>query len=413
MKKLIAISIVLTLAASVAFAELTVGGQVGIGVTVISGNSDDAPLGVGASGGGRIDAVYANDEGSFGAFVRVKPLNAYDSGTDRVFAWWQPLSQLKLTLGVDGNGQFGINYIVGWGWHANDAEDFVALNGYGNTRNAWSYGGFGDLGAVLTLTPIDGLAINVAVPYNKSTKAEDTYNHITGQLTYNITDIGEIGVTYVSGAGYRGFEAKGGTWSYVNDWDNSTEHGMEWKESTISQQDPGAIHAQFYLTAVQNLQLNIGAKYTFAGDIGEGTSKTTYTPAIAAGFGLNYNVSDTIGVKARLFANFIGSEKTGDVTINDPLKLGFDLMPYFDLSILKLFLNLGIEYADKTEWIEPGKTEVTKKDDSQIFSWYVNPYITKSAGGGTFYAGFQLSSNGAAKDAVISWGVPIGIQIGF
>jgi hypothetical protein len=393
MKKLFAISLILVIAASAAFAEVTVGGQAGIGVTVISGDSaEDSALKASGRGGGRVDVIYANDEGTFGAFVRVKPLNwdgsevknLYATGTDRVFAWWQPLSQLKLTLGVDGNGQFGLQYIVGWGWHANDAEDFVAsYNGYGFTRGAWSFGGFGGFGAVLTLTPIDGLAINVAVPYKDSgAEAPDVYNQMIGQLTYNIADVGEIGVTYDSGAGYR-------------DW---------------SANDPGAVHAQFYLTAIQNLQLNIGLKYTFAGTsiFATGTEVTT-TPPITAGFGLNYNISDTIGVKARLAAGFAGSEKTGDNTIDDPLQLGFDLMPYFDLSILKLNINLGIEYTDEQK---NGDTVIAKS----AFAWYVNPYITKSAGGGTFYAGFELYSDGV-KDSddktVIKWGIPIGIQVGF
>jgi hypothetical protein len=414
MKKLFAISLILAIAATAAFAEVTVGGQAGIGVTVISGNDGkDSVLGVnsfapetangnwGQGGGGRIDATYANDEGSFGAFVRVKPLEGYASGTDRVFAWWQPLSALKLTLGVDGNGQFGLQYIVGWGWHANDAEDFVAWHGYGFTRSGWSFGGFSDFGAVLTLTPIDGLAINVAVPYKKSTEATEVYNHMIGQLTYNIADVGEIGVTYTSGAGYRDWPIT----TIKDDQDNviSTTYGTN---------DPGAVYAQFYLTAIQNLQLNIGLKYTLGGTIGGGVTEVTYAKPIGAGFGLNYNISDTIGVKARLAASFAGSTKSGDTTINDPLKLGFDVMPYFDLSILKLFLNLGIEYtAEREQPNTAGKVE--KVEDSQIFKWYVNPYITKSVGGGTFYAGFQLYSDGAAKDAVIGWGVPIGIEIGF
>ncbi|MDR0410351.1 MAG: hypothetical protein LBH75_00035 [Treponema sp.] len=409
MKKLIAISLVLTLVAGAAFAELTIGGQAGLGVTVISGdNGDNSVLGVnsfkpetgngngnwGQGHGGRIDASYTNDEGTFGAFVRVKPPATYASGTDRVFAWWQPLSLLKLTLGVDGNGQFGINYIVGWGWHANDAEDFVAWHGYGFTRNAWSYGGWDTFGAVLTLTPIEGLAINVAVPYDKTKEAAEVYNHMVGQLTYDIADIGQIGITYTSGAGYR-------DWGPGND-----DMGIPPGDGTY---DPGAVHGQFYLTAVESLQLNIGLKYTLSGKIGD----VTITPAIGAGFGLNYNISDTIGVKARLAASFAGSFKANDTTLNDPLKLGFDLMPYFDLGILKLFLNLGIEYTDKKETYNMGNGEVEKEDDSQLFKWYVNPYITKSAGGGTFYAGFQLYSDGKAKDAVIGWGIPIGIQIGF
>jgi hypothetical protein len=412
MKKLIAISIVLTLAVSAAFAEVTVGGNINAGATVISGSSaENSELGAKGAHSGRLEGTYANDEGSFGAHVKI---SAADGWWAQPFAyvWWKPISLIRVFGGVNPFGEFGINYIVGWGWHASDAEDYVAFGDSGMfTRAAWSYGGWGDKGFALTLTPFDGLAINVAVPYEtKEGKAAEVYNHMVGQLVYDITDIGQIGVTYTSGGGYR--------------------------ETYTKSEDPGAVHAQFYLTAIQNLQLNIGAKYTLAGDITKDpdtpqAEKTTYTPPITLGFGLNYNVSDTFGVKARLAAGFNGSKKVEDADAIYSadyynLKLGFDVMPYFDLSILKLFLNLGIEFNDKTyDTSEPGKG-VEKQDGTDsvsAFGWYVNPYITKSVGGGTFYAGFRLYSDGIkykgtvidVKDGktTINWGVPIGIQVGF
>lgn len=380
MKKLIAISLALTLVAGAAFAEVSIGGLIQAGATVISGSSaEDSVLGASGWNTGRLQGTYTNDEGTFGAHVKVNAANEWWANSF-AYAWWKPISQVRVFGGINPFGEFGINYIVGWGWHASDAEDFVAYNGYGFTRSAWSYAGWdANAGFALTLAPIDGLAINVVVPYAASTEAAEVYNHTIAQLMYNIADVGEIGITYTSGAGYRNWPAPNGT------------------------DDPGAIRAQFYLTAIENLQLNIGLKYTFAGDIEIASVKTTYTPAIAAGFGLNYNISETIGVKARLAASFLGNTKKEGVTTDTPLHLGFDLMPYFDLSILKLFLNLGVDFTAETKDV----------DDSQIFKWYVNPYITKSAGGGTFYAGFQLYSDGKAKDATIGWGIPIGIQVGF
>jgi hypothetical protein len=425
MKKLFAISLILAIAASAAFAELTIGGTAGYGVTVIKGdNSDDSVPGVGTAGPtGRLQAVYANDEDSFGALVRVQTIG--DAG--RIFAWWQPLSQLKLTLGKDGNGQFGLEQIVGWGWNAGAGDYGVGYSG-AVSRGDWSAGGFGDYGATLALTPITGLAINVAVPYDKSKEAPEVYNHISGQLIYNIADVGEIGVTYKSGAGYRnwGPTAQSGTYVDANGayqpWapdkelpDDATAIKEPVKGDTTK--DPGVVYAQFYLTAIQNLQLNIGGKYTLGGTIEDAAGvKTTYTPAIKAGFGVNYNISDTIGVKARLGAGFAGkTEVENKEAVNAPFELGFDVMPYFDLGILKLSLNLGVEYvAEKEQLNVAGKVEKVK--DSQVFAWFVNPYITKSVGGGTFFAGFQLYSDGV-KDSddktTIKWGVPIGIEVGF
>ncbi|MHB9293483.1 hypothetical protein Holit_02607 [Hollandina sp. SP2] len=382
MKKLIAISLALTLVAGAAFAEVAIGGLIQAGATVISGsNAEDSVLGASGWNSGRLQGTYTNDEGTFGAHVKV---NAADEwwANSFTYAWWKPISQIRVFGGKNPFGEFGINYIVGWGWHASDAEDFVAYNGYGFTRTAWSYAGWDTTGFALTLTPIDGLAINLAVPYGGyGTEAAEIYNHTIAQAVYNFTDVGELGITYTSGGGYR-------------DWQTPPPG---------SNIDPGMVRAQFYLTAVEHLQLNIGLKYTLGGTTGEGAAETTYVQPITAGFGLNYNISDTIGVKARLAAGFAGSTKVGGVTTDIPLRLGFDVMPYFDLSILKLFLNLGVDFTAKEKDVE----------DSQIFVWYLNPYITKSVGGSTFYAGFQLYSDGKAKDAVISWGIPVGIQIGF
>jgi hypothetical protein len=394
MKKLIAISLVLTLVAGAAFAELTVGGAIGAGANVVSGSSaKDSVLGAGPTNShwGRLQGTYANDEGTFGAHVKIAAMNEWWANPF-AFAWWKPISQIRVFGGANPFGEFGINYIVGWGWHASDAEDYVAYNGYGFTRSAWSYAGWDVAGFALTLAPVEGLAINVAVPYERAntTEAAEIYNHTVAQVTYDIANVGQIAVTYQSGAGYRNWDTSGGITN-----------------------DPGSISAQFYLSGVQNLQLNIGLKYIFAGETEVATVKTTYTPPIAAGFGLNYNVSDTIGVKARLAAGFAGATETADVTTTDGtyynFKLGFDLMPYFDLSILKLFLNLGIEYND-----EQKKGDNVEVDSA--FGWYFNPYITKSVGGGTFYAGFQLASDGyedANEDIPIKWSIPIGIQVGF
>jgi hypothetical protein len=442
MKKLFAISLILVIAASTAFAEVTVGGTAGYGVTVIKGyNSDGSVPKVGKAGpAGRIDAVYANDEGSFGALVRVQTIG--DAG--RIFAWWQPLSVLKLTLGKDGNGQYGREKIEGWSWTGAAGDEGVGYAGYQYAHNAWSAGGFGDFGATLSLTPITGLAINLMVPYEKSTEAEDVYKQIVGQLTYDFTDVGEIGVTYKSGAGYstesiKGIAAEKGYYATVDssgkitelhEWDSAYELG----QNEISIKAPvaavapveeaikngGAIYAHFYLTAIQNLQLNIGGKYTLGGTTEIAGVETTYAEPIKAGFGLNYNISDTIGVKAVLLASFLGSTKKGDVTTDDPFNLGFDLMPYFDLGILKLNLNMGVDYTDKREGTTPALSHDAR------FAWFVNPYITKSVGGGTFFAGFQLYSaykddedkitgkvTKYTNDSTINWAVPIGLEISF
>jgi hypothetical protein len=412
MKKLFAISLVLAITASAAFAVpiddtgVSINGAAGYGVTVINGNDGkDSKLGVaGSNATGRIDAVYTSDDGSFGALARVQ----WESPSGRLFAWWKPLSLLKLTLGKDSDGQFGLGQIVGWSYHATAGSYSVGYNGStASGYNAWAAGSFSDFGATLALTPIDGLAINLAIPYPKEEEATEAYNHIMGQLVYSIADVGDIGVTYKSGAGYRNWKktAAGDYTIKLGHYEVPPPIGTV--SGTV---DPGAVYAQFYLTAIQNLQFNIGLKYTLGGKTEIGGTEITYTHPIYAGFGAIYDISDTIGLKARFVTSFAGSVKYGNDTKDIPFNLGFGLMPYFDLSILKLFLSVGIEYA----------AAIKDVDDSDVFAWYVNPYITKSVGGGTFYAGFQLYTDGkkmddtwTKKDLTINWGVPIGLEVSF
>jgi hypothetical protein len=52
-------------------------------------------------------------------------------------------------------------------------------------------------------------------------------------------------------------------------------------------------------------------------------------------------------------------------------------------------------------------------EGESTFDWFLNPYIAKSAGGGTFYAGFQVFSGKSGDDTVINWGIPVGLEYAF
>ncbi|MDR0556530.1 MAG: hypothetical protein LBG43_01465 [Treponema sp.] len=387
MKKFFVVLLTLALVAGGAFAEVSWGGYALSAVTIAGGstaeNSDiiagNGPSGSGAwglYGLGRIQARVTNDEGTFGAFVRT----GVNTGSDgnwgyRGFAWWQPISHVRLQIGFFDN--MAVNYVVGWGFHASGADDTVAFDGYGRRgRSFWSYNGE-HTGALLSIAPIEGLSIKIGVPYaaHSGPKAAEIYNHTIGQITYDIANIGQIAVTYQSGAGYR-------AWPTVKE-------------------DPGVVYAQFYLTAVDKLQLNVGLSYGLAGEY-ESSPKTTVavSPPIKAGFGVAYAVSDAIGVKARFGASFVGSRKVGSVETKDPVLLGFDVMPYFDVGVCKVLVNMGIA----VDLPDPGDS---------VFNWYLNPYITKSAGGATFYAGLQVFSAQESGKDIIKWGIPIGIDYGF
>ncbi|MDR0708241.1 MAG: hypothetical protein LBF60_10300 [Treponema sp.] len=410
MKKFFIALLALALVAGNAFAELSWAGYALNAVTLAAGSTEDnsdITAGNGLYGLGRIQVTATNDDGTFGAYVRTGVNTG--SGGDwgyRSYAWWKPISQFSVKVGFIGD--LAIHYVVNWAFHSSGAPDTVAYGGWGRA-GGWSFDGE-PTGALVTLAPIEGLSVKIAVPYAgyPGPEAAEIYNHIIGQVTYDIANVGQIGVTYQSGAGYREGATTPGDWEWVRkDPATSTvdvDEG-EWKKSADTTgdptKDPGKVFAQFHLTSVDKLDLNVGLKYTFAGEYGEDAAKKSVTPPIVAGFGAAYAVSDTFGVKACFHADFAGSSKTGSVETKDPFKLGFDLLPYFDLSVCKVFVFMGVDVA------------IPDEGDDSTFDWFFNPYITKSAGGGTVYAGLQVYSDNSGADTIIKWAIPVGLDYSF
>jgi hypothetical protein len=399
MKKFFVALFALALIAGNAFAEVTWGGAIQEGVkAAMSSTKKDSDIWAERSvHQGKLWATFANEEDTFGAYARVQG-NDSAAAFSHVYGWWQPISQLKLTLGKNPDGQFGVNYIVGWSFHAAPG-DYVVSSTF--EHGAWAKGGFGDFGATLSIKPMEGLAINLAIPYtaaekDKQFKAAEQYNHIQAQVVYTISNIGEIAVSF-TGSNNR------------LTIDSANSSSKDWNKAF--KRDANAIYGQFYLTAVENLSLNVGLKYTLPVSgknllwtaSGQSTAfDGTWNEPIAAGFAADYAVSDTFGVKARFGAAFAGSVKTGDVTSDIPFAMSFEAMPYVDLSILKLFVTLGANYTADSEG----------GDDDSSFKWHFNPYITKAAGGGTFFAGFYVNGEGD-KDNTIKWGIPLGLEVSF
>ena len=443
MKKLIAISVVFVLLASAAFADVTVGAYSAFGVTVASGSSvEDSDVTTSFGGSANITVSGSNDDGTFGGLVRANASTPwYQNDWEKpywttaagfAYAWWKPIDQFKFQVGYNPDGDFPVNYIVGWGFHASDAEDIVAYNGYGFTRGAVFYGGFADLGSVITITPIEGLAINLGIPFggvpagasseggywegyaeqaedgswgkwhgddgNTSAVLGNVFSKLHAQISYDIAGVGLAALSYTGGLGYvkaeDSFQTAGGF--------------------PVDIIDPGALYANFYLTSIAGLGLNLGLKFTFPI---ETEAKVKINSPIAAGFGVSYSDGDAFGVKSRLAATFGGSKQADgvDVVFDDPLVLGIDIMPYYDLGIMTFFFNAGLEiHAGNTELKNKGITVREKSDD--VISWYINPFIAKAVGGGTFFAGVQIASDGSkdAKDnAIITWAIPVGIVFGF
>jgi hypothetical protein len=385
MKKLIAIAVVFALVAGVAFA-VDLGGTV-IGtftpLSGVSGQDDMTASGdfnkLQLQGGGEAG------EGKFGGWIRFNPAESKvtyglkdDDDPSKGFAvknefdpkvagmvWWKPIDQLKITLGGNPDGMFDKNGQAGWSFGQMIYDTGVVItqeniwgggNIYGGKlkyRNAL-YRGFGDNGLILEINPIDMLGINIMIPFG-SGKLDDVYRKLVAQVNLNL-DFGNIAITFEGNDNYM---------SYTESWDGKSGD---------------TLYAFFGLTAVENLNLDLGVGYQFDNDNG---SKNPFAIALGAKY-----VADAFGIKLRA-ALLLPAEDS------QKLEVLAEILPFYAISdSVKGFLAAGIGMQDDK------------------LGFHVNPYFEIGAEWGpTFYVGFNLKA-GLGSD-VVSWAVPFAISVGF
>ncbi|MDR2922543.1 MAG: hypothetical protein LBU85_04265 [Treponema sp.] len=461
MKKLIAIAVVFALAAGVAFAA-DIGASVDGKIHVIEGTSkeDTEVMASGAFNVLRLETSGQNEEGTFGGWLRVDTLGisnvsvsadtaAYQKAlTDYVanggnlvnatnpqhgdyinpanftkasgqlsggffgYAWWKPIEQLKLTIGVNPDGHFGTDGVTQWGFYQ------VAGDIVGNHASAWGggiesaasgfvyrdafFGGWASNGAIITVTPIEGLEVNVGIPFiAKAGRGENVYKSTTVQAAYNIDGIGRLALT----------------------WDGSTYGGKD-AEKPLSGGGLGRLFAYFNLTSVENLSVDIGFGIPFASNNGKGPDPTDPTKEVDkstfkmyAGLGAHYTAG-SFGAKARLAMGFGGTTTDGK-TASDAFKMMFDLMPYYAITdTLTAHLSFGMGFQGDSYY------DGESRDDAPDFAaWHIYPYITVKGGwwAPNFYAGLKIESDkdsGFRKKTgydkqIINWSVPVGIHFEF
>jgi hypothetical protein len=408
MKKLIAISITLALIASAAFAQVTVGGLVQskwVAFSEIPGDGDDTVNSLSWTGRVQLDGKTEGD--IFGGSLRITPSSfdqiAANQGKmnkvlgggvafDWAYVWWQPIQQVKLQLGTISDGFYGVDAIAAWGFHG-DANDFVAYDKLYNTA-AFAGGALFTTGASFVITPLDGLKVVFGIPTEASIStyisddktaitnqnAMEAWKHFFLQAGYDLPNIGVITLTYKSGKQDKG--------------------------------DVSQIYASFQLKMIENLGLHFGVNYNFPGQYKNSGKDAQDNSPITLGLAADYGLSDTFGVKARLAFSFLGSEDDGSTTTDKPYLFDLEVLPYYDLSIFKAYLSLGMRlHTDE----EQGSTVVR---DAYV-DFLVNPYIEKTVGAGSFFAGFQLIGigvqDGTKKSSKynLTWAIPVGLQYAF
>jgi len=419
MKRLIAVAAALTLAAGSAFAvDFT--GQIHSGVTLMHGNDgpgDDIYAG-GHMGRFRLQTAAENEEGTFGAWLRIQGgtgpgvepnaggFSAYELGVTG-HTWWRPSEMFWMAIGTHPDGFFNAEGGTGWQFYrsAGDARvanagNFNGVGGYAQfsipgtgdpdpdygfpdatfgirTRDAF-FSGFGcanrlhagaaEWGLAFTISPIDILNLNFGIPFISRANEPfgDVFGALTAQLELNL-DFGRIVITY---DGHRATD--------------------------------GAIFAYFGMGgADDDLRLDIGLSAHLYDNHESGFDGLR----MYAGLGLGLGISDDIGLRTRLVAGFGGEAWEFDE--DAPFSVFLDLLPFFRVNDnLTAFVSLGMAlHAHDIDYLFGG---------DNVFDFHINPYLEISSGPASFFAGFRLwSERGGTDDSVMRWAVPIGITINF
>jgi len=355
----------------------------------------------------RVEASGANDDETFGGWVRLEgfavggelaeegPVTEHmlagNYNNDPIslfkahgFAWWKPIDQLKLTIGGNPDGHFGKDGMTCWMFYQSASDTGVVTVGnawgggyggwaadgmdqdhiYGVFRNAF-YGGFGQMGLMLNITPAEIVDINVGIPFFAGTKNKDgkenlvadKFKMINLQLDFKL-DFGNIAVTYVG--------------------------------NLLEGNDQPTVFGYFGLTSIENLGIDFGLGYTFPTEDGDASP-------IWIGLGVKYTM-DAFGVKFRALGGLGGDDKITHIRA--------DVLPFYALSdSLRAYVSIGIGMA-MGDGIKAGTGESSSLD------WHFNPYLEAgSEWGPKFLVGIKAWSENNGDH--VNWAVPIALTVSF
>jgi hypothetical protein len=412
MKKLIAISVVFTLLTGVAFAQLSFGGAFHVGTIIMMG--DDAEDSMLATKGVAWEEAKLNvgfgDSAAGGKFVLHYDNvgRGHHGGIPFAFGWWQPNANFRMQLGCNWDGDWGAAQITGWGFSA-EAKNVVAYNDYGGSRGeggnvvsvsrAGFYPGIDNPSLNLSfLNLVPGLTINVGIPTAGKQVGESFVNRIANtqlNVVYNVEDIGIVRASYISGIFHL----------------DASDDPADWWENEIV--DPGKAFLSFYLTAVDNLGLDIGFAYRFQG---KNQEREIFNYPLEIGLGVTYNAGD-LNIKFRSGFELGGSTITGFDTDmeeekNSPVKLAFNILPTYKVGNMTVYLFAGVGIQSVDDYEEAGGIYAANESNA-VVDWFVNPYVRIPAGPFSFWAGVSIWSDGVndadSGNPVVKFAVPIGL----
>jgi hypothetical protein len=361
-KKLIAISVVFALVAGAAFA-VDLGGEVIGSVNIASSKAKGAytqisgtPAALAKMGDGEVKLFSGGSigrsrlEGSGEADIGIGTIGGWlrfdAAGSTQGKAWWQPIEQLRIQLGHNGDGEFDTSHIGRYGFYA-QANELSMVNSDGNwgstSFDSGVFGGYSDFNFALIITPMDGVSINVALPWNVAGTAADkqaagTFKQAFFQANYN-ADFGAVHVTYQG----------------IND---GRVAGKLWGSAYLG-------------SLVDGLGLEFGVGFVAH------AANPAYKDPLSIALAVKYDVSEQFGVKLRsIFDINMNSGAT------DKVALRVDVLPFYAINEnVTAYLDAGMYLPSKSNFI-----------------WHFNPYVRiGSEWGAGFYVGFNFNNLGAVE----------------
>ena len=420
MKKLIAISVMCALACGAAFADTSVGGAIFIGGKFVQGdNVEDSNPQTGTLETDDYNTVLKANFGDSAAGGKVS-LHNFRGGASLYdyVGWWQPIPQLRLQIGADTDGNFGTAQISGWGFtgeqkNAGGMGAMTEYSGYGEGRNhSRSTGWYDGTGATSNfqarIYPIEGLSINLWIPFNNTENVAFTFARFELNVQYRIVDIGNINVSFQCRPGYIEGDPDGKAWYGSG--------GV-----TDPSQSP-KLFASFFLTAIENMAVDLGLAYRLP-FTNEATDTTTFHP-FEIGLGFRMNFGD-FQFKLRSGISFAGStEVTGADPVKDPFEVSVNINPNYKIGNVTIFFYAGLGIQAVDDWETQSGGIFANSGSNAVVAWFVNPYIMISAGSLRFLTGFQIGSDGVKfpyyengtlnyDNAKITWAIPFGFYTYF
>ena len=407
-KTLIAVAAAAALTTS-AFAEITFGAWLRVVAAPVASDGDETVTAMGNSWGygarvARLNVNAVAEDGRAGFDMGIyNDLNDGLSTGDQWSIWTKPVEQVKLSFGkYDNNTLRGDVCYGSWNW-LRPTSSWIAED------EGLLMSGNGGKGALIEVTPIEGLYIQALIPIDTTKqKAEDVYKNARGGFAYSIDGIGKIKGQLI----LNNTPEKAAT-KDVYGWKDHDENPVTTPTWAVVTEAAAAsdsaldktIEAEFDLVAVENLWAGFGAKF----NLWDEDDNHKEDEKIKLALGASYQVNDQIKVTAS-GAFFMYTEKKDDGGVDPRFQLGAGI----DYS----FGN-GINLAADVRYLSKKNDE----DNTDHLAFLVG--ATKGiSSNGYVGVGFQAQTNSGtwantvitgeeAKGDKLTWAIPVAMSVWF